>query len=225
MTWFTALLLMVALGAVAAVAALAGARRRLALELATTRERASAALAGPGRSIGLLASSAAPPESDEVPAEINDAARAAGGAESVEAELRCELSRARAETTERDAEIARLREEARLGAEVVLRGKQALSADVAGGADVAEALRLAEEEARVARIARDSFAGESRLLREELRRVTARLAEATRGASDARAAPLSAVVAPPVAGRTSMWWCNACGRGGNSAEPCCANAR
>jgi hypothetical protein len=203
MTWLTAILLMITTGALAGVAALVRARKRLVRELATTRERALVA-----------------PESATVVPESGP-----GEAESEAAELRGELATARAESAERAAEIASLREEARLAAARARPSEQALSTSGAPSAEAAEALQIAREEARVARIAKDSFAGESRLLREELRRATARLAELTRGAATGQTATLPAEAAAPLAGRTSVWWCTACGRGGNSAEPCCANAR
>ena len=226
MTWLTAILCLITIGALAAVVLLAGARRRLALELATVREQALAARVGPGPSTGLLASSVAlSPLSEAPPRVVTVAASATDRAEGVAAELHHALSLARAESVERGAVIASLREEARLVAERALRQEQALSAIVAPGAEGAEALKMAQEEARIARVARDSFAGESRLLREELRRLTARLAEAPGGASEAKSAPLTAEAAGLLAGQSSRWWCSACGRGGTKAEPCCANAR
>ena len=86
-----------------------------------------------------------------------------------------------------------------------------------------EAQRNAEEEARLARTAKESYAGEARLLREELARATAKLLEAA-GTGSAPPPPSKEKPAPqPV--RVTAWMCTICGTVARQAvKDCCLKA-
>jgi chromosome segregation ATPase len=119
--------------------------------------------------------------------------------------------------TARAARLTTARAAAEEGAAQLAKQQQQLLADLdlakRASAEADEARRLAEEEARITRTAKDSFAGEARLLREEVLRVQAKLDEALRRSE---APPVPVAVKPKVLAvtHTLTWWCVACNEGG-----------
>jgi len=127
----------------------------------------------------------------------------------------------------RTAELERLRDDARTDARRAAQREQQILAELeqarARNAEAAEARRLADEDARLARTAKEAFAGEVKLLREEVRRAAAQLAEASEQAANPPPAPISA--RPLTVVHTSSWYCQACGSMGTKPEKsCCAKA-
>jgi hypothetical protein len=254
---FTAVLLVSVVVMLAVAARLVSARRRLAAEIEATRRELSAELGERDRLARLLEASQVEQreveqvkhrEVEQEAKELEDKARRAEDA------LRRELEQARAALEEakanegraeagvrltedalekRTAELALLLEQAQGAAAQAAERERAILGELeavrGARAEVEEARLQAEEEARLARTAKEAFAGEARLLREELQRTTAKLEAALkRPGSPAQepakeALPAKGKQAPPV--RSMAFWCQACGRGGTKAERCCENAR
>ncbi len=85
---------------------------------------------------------------------------------------------------------------------------------VAARAEAEEARRLAEEEARLARTTKESFAGEARLLREEVQKAQARLEQASRRSEAPPPEPSAVKVKELPLKRVITWWCVSCNEGG-----------
>jgi len=105
------------------------------------------------------------------------------------------------------------------------RERQAFAERDAAHRQAAEANRarqLAEEEARQSRTAKDSFAIEVKLLREQLQRTLAVQAEASvEGEAPLAVAPKATNAAkPPSLVTVSTWWCIACNCGGTKPHKC-----
>jgi hypothetical protein len=221
---------------VTAVAALVAVRRRLATELALARGTIALEQGARDEVKGLLdVSHEARARAEE---EAEEAAEALRGAEEALAreQARAEEALAREQAIEarlteltvvsatatrtltaRAAKLTTARAAAEEGAAQLAKQQQQLLADLdlakRASAEADEARRLAEEEARIARTAKESFAGEARLLREEVLRVQAKLDEAMRRSE---APPVPVAVKPKVLAvtHTLTWWCVACNEGG-----------
>lgn len=195
-----------------------GEAQEAALALRRELARAEAELAPLQREIARLAASSAAAEE-----RCQRVAEERSAVEAKLAELTTSSASATKTLTERAVRLTAARAEAEEGAAQIAKQQQQLLADLQqakrSSAEAEEAQRLAEEEARMARTAKESFAGEARLLREEILRVQAKLEDATRRNE---APPVPVVVKPKelVVSHTITWWCVSCAEGGGAgAKP------